>query len=593
MTLFKRESLELLKSRIDLAEVISSHIKVNRAGAAYKALCPFHDEKTPSFTIQKGDSHYHCFGCGAHGDAIQFLMQHLRMSFVEAVESLADRFGVFLEEGNSEPAGPNKKRLKETLEKAVQFYHFYLLHTEEGHEGLQYLYKRGIDLEFIRAFSFGFAPKAPFFLQKVLREQGFKEHELQEAGLVKIDSSGKKRDFFSERIVIPIHDAAGAPVGFTARKIHEDAFGPKYINTAETPLFKKSRILFGLSYSRKRIAKERKAILVEGQIDALRLIHAGFTYTVASQGTAFTEEHAHELIHLGVKEVLLAFDPDNAGQEAAVKVGDIFQKEGIEVSVLPLPEKMDPDAILRDKGPEFFQEILQKGEDYLTFIVKKFSQKLSLQSPAQKNELIKEISGRIRCWDHPLMVHESLKKLAKLTQTPEAMITVTEEVIPTVIRTHASISHSEVDPDRVLEADLLRWLFLFGEGKPQLVKLALKNLQSEHFRLTPAKRLFTQYAKSWEQGLPKDVLSFSIGLENAEEQLFLSEMLQKRVNPEKAEECLTETIQKMLDRFWLSEREEIKTRILSGSSSQEEVMNLAKRFDEIKRQRPKVVQPDS
>lgn len=588
MPLFKRESLELLRSRIDLVEVLTPHLKLQRAGASYKALCPFHDEKTPSFVIQKGDSHYHCFGCGAHGDAIQFLMNHLRLSFAEAVESLAERFGVLLEEGK-DPEGPNKKILKEALEKAARFYHFYLLHSEEGHSGLSYLYKRGIDLDFIRAFGIGFSPKNPFLFQKVMKEQGVRDEILLETGLMKIDSFGKKREFFAERIMIPIQDSGGAVIGFSARKMMEETFGPKYINTPETPLFKKSRVLFGLSYSRKKIAKEKKAIIVEGQFDALRLIHAGFTITVASQGTAFTEDHARDLLHLGVRQVYLAFDADEAGQEAAVKVGNIFQKEGVEVCVVVLPEKTDPDVILRDLGPEEWGKLLEKAEDYLTFLVKKLSKKLNVNVPAQKNELVRSIAERIRTWDHPLMVHESLKKLAKLTQTPENMIVQKEEVAPTVIKTSASISHSEIDPDRVLEADLLRWLFLFGESKANFVEIAKSNLTPEHFRLSPARRLYAKYLEMWQQDKPRDLLSFTISLESAEEQLLLSEMLQKRVNPEKAEECFLDTVQKILERHWMTLREEIKTKILSGNSSQDEVMELAKRFDEIKKERPKVV----
>lgn len=583
--LFKKESLEALRNRIDLVEVLSTHLKMTRSGAAYKALCPFHDEKTPSFVVQRGDSHYHCFGCGAHGDAIQFLMQHSRLSFVEAVESLAERFGVLLEEGETFTEGPNKKNLKAILQKAERFYHFYLLHTKEGHAGLQYLYKRGISLDFINAFSIGFAPDSPQYLTKLLRDEGFKEEDIALAGLTKIDSTGKKRDFFSSRIIIPIHDGAGNTIGFTARKLKEEDFGPKYINTAETPLFKKSRILFGLSYSRKRIAKERKVILVEGQLDALRLIHSGFNLTVASQGTAFTEEHAKELIHLGVREVYIAFDPDTAGQEAAIKTGDLFQKEGIEVYVISLPEKMDPDLILRDLGPEEWQKLWEKATDYLTFLVQRTSQKLGSDTPAKKNELVKSIAERIRQWDHPLMVHESLKKLAKLTQTPESML-VTGEVAPTIIKSYGTLSQVEVDPDRILEADLLRWLFLFGNGRPKLTEMAQKNLTPSHFRIPSARRLFAAYLEKGKDA--QDLLTLAIHLENPEEQLLLSEILQKKVNPERAEECFSETIQKIFDRNWLLEREEIKSRILSGQSSQEEVENLARRFDELKRNRPKI-----
>src|SRR3990167_1724779 len=239
MGTFSRESLELLRSRIDLVEVLNPYVKLQRAGAAYKALCPFHDERTPSFVIQKGDSHYHCFGCGAHGDAIQFLMSHLRMNFLEAVETLAEKFQIQLEEAKSGDfqKGPSKILLKEALEKAADFYHFFLLHTLEGHAALDYLYNRGIDLDFIRKFQFGLAPKASGIFFKAMREEKFQDAILEEAGLL-----SKGREFFSDRITIPIRDAVGAVIGFSARKYRIDTFGGKYINTSETPLFKKSKI---------------------------------------------------------------------------------------------------------------------------------------------------------------------------------------------------------------------------------------------------------------------------------------------------------------------------------------------------------------
>ncbi len=586
MGTFSRESLEQLRSRIDLVEVLSPYLKLQRSGASFKALCPFHDEKTPSLIIQRGDSHYHCFGCGAHGDAIGFLMTHLKMSFVEAVESLAERFHVQLEEVKDAnvPQGPNKTVLKDALEKACAFYQFYLLHTLEGHAALDYLYSRGITLDFIQQFQVGLAPKGPYFL-KAMWEQRLSNAVLEEAGLFI-----KGREFFSDRITIPIRDAVGSVIGFSARKYKSDTFGGKYINTSETVLFKKSKVLFGLSYSRKTIAKERKALIVEGQIDALRLIYCGFNWTVAGQGTAFGEDHAKELIHLGVKQVYLAFDGDTAGQEAAVKVGNLFQKEGIEVFVLQLPEKCDPDLLLQEKGPDDWQQRIEASIDYLTFLVAHLSKSIDIQSPAGKNELVQSIAKRIREWDHPLMVHESLRKLARLTHTPESIVGTAEQNVPQVyIKRAASVTFTEVDPDRILEADLLRWLFLMGETLPQLVPLAEANLQPEHFRVSAGKSLFTKYMAACKEQKPRDLLSLAVDLDQTEQQLFLAEILQKRVNREKALECFVETIQRMLERHWMYEREEIKLKIYSGTCSESEVLQLAKQFDQIRKNRPQVV----
>lgn len=588
MPSFSRASLELLRSRVDLVEVLSPHIKLQRTGASYKALCPFHDEKSPSFVIQKGDSHYHCFGCGAHGDAIQFLMTHLRMSFFEAVEMLAEKFHVHLEEaeGERERSGPSKATLKEALERACRFYQFALLHTMEGRIALDYLYHRGIDLEFIKTFQIGLAPKQPQVFLQAMRDQKVFEDVLEAAGLV----SGGKREFFSDRITIPIRDAAGSVIGFSARKFKTDTFGGKYINTPETALFKKSRVLFGLSYCRKKIMKERKALIVEGQIDALRLIYSGFDWTVAGQGTAFGEEHAKELIQLGVHQVYLALDGDTAGREATVKIGHLFQKEGIEVFVAALPEKCDPDLMLQEKGPEEWQKLLNESGDYLSFLVEHVSKTVNVQSPAGKNELVQTIAKRIRDWDHPLMVHESLRKLARLTQTPETLLSVQENVAPQVhIKRHASVTFTDIDPDRILEADFLRWLILMGPSMPKLIQIGEKNLQLKHFRHPSSRGVYEKYMVAVKGGQPCDLLSLAIDLEQAEQQIFMAEVLQKKVNREKAYECFVETVQRMLERQWMYEREEIKLKIYSGKCSEEEVLDLARKFDLIKKERPQVV----
>lgn len=588
MAIFSRESLELLRSRIDLIEVLSPYMKLQRSGAAYKGLCPFHEEKSPSFMIQKGDSHYHCFGCGAHGDAIQFLMTHVRMSFAEAVESLADRFHVELEEVETSPQtpkGPPKSALKDALQKASEFYCFSLLHTPEGHAALDYLYSRGIDLGFIRQFELGLAPKGGGLFFNLMREYKISNSILEEAGLI-----SKGREFFSDRITIPIRDSAGAIIGFSARKYKADTFGGKYINTPETPLFKKSKVLFGLSFSRKTIAKDKRALIVEGQIDALRLIYSGFNWTVAGQGTAFGEDQAKELIHLGIRQVYLSLDGDVAGQEAAVKIGHIFQKEGIETLVVSLTEKCDPDLTLQEKGPQEWQKLLDASVDYLTFLVSHLSKSINIQSPAGKNELVQTIAKRIREWDHPLMIHESLRKLARLTQTPESVLSIQEENIkPIHIKRTGSVTFTEIDPGRILEADLLRWLFLMGETSPQLVSIAKANLSLEHFYVSAAKILFQKYLAAYEEKKSRDLLSFAIDLDQAEQRLFLAEILQKRVNPDRAVACFIETVQKLLERHWMQQREEIKLKIYSGTCSEMEVLELARKFDELKRARPQVI----
>jgi DNA primase len=380
----------------------------------------------------------------------------------------------------------------------------------------------------------------------------------------------------------------GSVIGFSARKFKEETYGGKYINTPETPLFKKSQVLFGLSYCRKRIAKERRAIIVEGQIDALRLVQAGFNFTVAGQGTAFGEGHVRELLNLGVHHVFLALDADEAGLEAAVKIGGLFQKKGVEVSVVRLPVGKDPDSLLREDGPNAFLKLLEEGIDYLTFLVERVSKTVNIDSPSGKNELVQTIARRIKEWEQPVMVHESLRKLAELVHVPQEIMGI-ETPQPVAVKKIGRIAATDINPDRILEADLLRWLFLLGETAPRLVELAKANLMPEHFRIGVCQRLFSLYLKAVEENKPRDLISFAIGLESEEDQSILSEIMQRKINLQKAEEGMIETIRKILQRQWMEKREAVKMQIHSGKLSEDEVLALAKQFDEIKKNPPEVV----
>jgi DNA primase len=588
MPIFAKESLELLRDKIDLVEVISSFVDLKKSGSSYKGLCPFHGEKTPSFIVRKGDSHYHCFGCSAHGDAIEFLMSYQKLTFVEAVENLAERFNVFLKrkEGDSLEKVPYKPLLKEVLQKASLFFHFMLLHTEEGKKALSYLYKRGITLNFIKTFEIGYAPRDLFLLKKFFEKQNVKLDILEKAGLIKREG----KSFFIDRIIIPIKDFSGAVIGFSARKFKESTFGPKYINTQETPLFKKSKVLFGFSYSRKKIAKERRAIVVEGQFDALRLIYEGISIAVAGQGTAFGKTHVNELLKLGIDKVYLALDGDKAGVEASIKIGDLFQKEAVEVFVVRIPLNLDPDTYIKENGANEFIKLIKKAKDYLTFLVEEMSKKFDIKSPSGKNKLVKSLMDRIKNWDHPLMVHESLRKIARLTNTPESVVEGFEENTPNVyVEKTQSIRIENFDPDRILETDLLRWLLLVSDSGKRFLEIVKLNLKEEDFKVGICRKFFEKYVRAFEENEGVDLLSLAIDLEDAEEQLFISEILQKKVNREKAEKGFMETLQKILNRNWMEKREDIKVKIQSGNCSEEEILEFVKKFDEIKNKRPEIV----
>lgn len=585
MPLFTKESLETLRQRVDLVEVMDGFMDLKKAGAAYKALCPFHDEKTPSFTIQKGDTHYHCYGCGAHGDAIAFLMNHQKMPFSDAVEYLGDKFQVHLEKTEIEEIkGPSKVEMRQALEFASKLYHTLLLHSEEGRDALRYLFRRDLTLDFIKHFEIGYAPKDPHILKPLLKAKGISLEIAQVCGL-----TNGQRDFFTDRIMFPIRASSGYVIGFSGRKYREETYGGKYVNTPETPLFKKSRVLFGLNYSRSRIAKDRCALIVEGQIDALRLIHHGLDFVVAGQGTAFGHEHVKELIGLGILTAYLCFDPDQAGIGAAAKVGDLFQKEGVEVKLVTLPKGYDPDLFIKEKGGEDFLKLLESPEDYLSFLVRYHSQTIDMNTPAGKNELANLLSRQIRSWEHPLMVHESLRKLAHLLQVPESMVGVGQlEISNYFLKKYDYAGHQQVDPDWVVETDVLRWLIKVIPSHPKVHPLSKKYLNVSSFRIPVCQTLFNYYNDTFDGLKPLDFLAVLSHLEEGEGQKLLEELTHKKIDIEKADNHFQDALQKLLDRNWMFEREKIRVKIQSGNQSDDEALLLAKQFEELKRSQPTI-----
>ena len=568
--MFTKESLEKLKERIDVLEVVSDHVEIKRMGVAHKGLCPFHQEKSPSFMIQKGDTHYHCYGCGAHGDAIQFLMEYLNLSFVDAVESLAERFHVPLERQQQGEKGTDKSALKEACALASQYFHATLIYTEEGRPALEYLFKRGLTLDFINRFEVGFAPNDGTILRKMMRAEKVPEEVLIEAGLL---VEGGARPFFRDRITFPIRNPTGAVIGFSARHYKEGAFGGKYINSPETPLFKKSRILFGLNYCRRRIAKERRALIVEGQIDCFKLIEAGLNLTVAALGTAFGDSHCEELKKLGLRVAYLLFDGDEAGSAATSKVGDLLQKRGIEVFVVNLPKGSDPDTYLTQFGTLRLIEEIEGAESYLSFQVGYLGRELNLDSPAGKAELVKTLKKQVDEWEDPVLVHESLRKIASLVRVPEEMVGVKQGAFaPTYVKSRGTLTLNHVDPHRSLELDLIRWLVLMGETFLPTVKAYLAE---KHFVSSGCRQLFQKIMAEGKSDL------FTLAAD-IEDPTLIDEMLQKKVNRERAEGHFLETVQKLLDREWMQTREAVKLEIHSGGHNEEKVLELAKQFDALK-----------
>jgi DNA primase len=341
MARIKDSSVEAVKSATEILPLVEDYVRLRKTGGTYKGLCPFHQERTPSFIVTPARGTFKCFGCGEGGDAIAFVEKLEQVDFVGAIEFLARRFGIEIEyeeiSPEAERARRRRDRIEQLLERATGFYERVLWDSEQGALAREYLRGRGLGEDVCRAFRIGYAPGGPTLTRRA-RQEEYGSDELLAAGLV----NRRGNDYFSRRIVFPLADARGRVRGFQARKLHDDdALQAKYVNSPESDTFKKGDLLYGLDSARQAIAKDDRAVVVEGNTDVLALRQAGFLPVVASMGTALTEAQLRELGRL-TKRLYLCFDADAAGQDATLRGMELAVKQGFAVHVVALPKGTDP-----------------------------------------------------------------------------------------------------------------------------------------------------------------------------------------------------------------------------------------------------------
>jgi DNA primase len=358
MARIKDASVEAVKSAAEILPLVEDYVRLRKAGGTYKGLCPFHQERTPSFTVTPARGTFKCFGCGEGGDAISFVEKIESTDFVGAIELLAKRFGVAVEYEEMSPEAEQRRRRKDRLlqllERAAGFYEYVLWKTEHGATAREYLASRGLGEEICHTFRLGYAPGGPTLTRRAAQE-GFTSEELLAAGL----ANRRGNDYFNRRIVFPLADARGAVRGFQARRLHDDdPLQAKYINSPESELFKKGDLLYGLDGARGAIAKQDRGVVVEGNTDVIALRQAGFEPVVASMGTALTEQQLRELTRL-TKRLFLCFDADAAGQDATLRGMELAVAQGFDVQVVSLPKGTDP-----ADDPATFERLLTTPSSY-------------------------------------------------------------------------------------------------------------------------------------------------------------------------------------------------------------------------------------
>ena len=389
-----RELIDEIIFRNDIEQVIGSYVTLKRAGSNLNGLCPFHNEKTPSFTVFPATKSFYCFGCGAGGDVISFIMREENLDYVGALEHLASRAGISLPTDNAsyEQEGVPRKRIYEMNLAAARFFRECLVDPQYGSEGLRYLTEeRGLSMATIRRFGLGFAPDHWWLLSNYLKKQGFREEELIAGFLAKrSEKSGKIFDLFRNRVMFPVIDTTGNVVAFGGRVMDDSK--PKYLNSSDTPAFKKSRHLFALNFARKHT--EERLILCEGYMDVIALHAAGFENAVATLGTAITSEQAR-IFAKYTKQVIICYDSDTAGQTAASKAMRLLESVGVDVRVLKLEGAKDPDEYIKHFGADAFRRVLDGSLTGFDFRLGSILGQYNLAVPDEKIKASAAVCGMI------------------------------------------------------------------------------------------------------------------------------------------------------------------------------------------------------
>lgn len=413
------EIIEQVATANDIVEVIGTYFPLKRAGASFKALCPFHQEKTPSFTVSPQRQTFHCFGCGAGGSVFRFVMDYEHVDFPAAVHKLAARVGITIveERGSADERAQHEARrlLLRLHAEAAEWFHENLLKRDVAASARDYLKTRGLNREVAKSWKLGYAPESWDALCGWASKEGYRRQELLSSGLVKLRDEergdGEFYDRFRGRLMFPISNDVGEVIAFSGRVLANDATAAKYINSPETPLFRKGRVLFGLHKTKRALIDADCAIVCEGQLDLITLFEAGIQNVVAPQGTAFTEQQAHVLKRF-VREVVLCFDSDTAGQNAAEHSLEALLQNDLVVRVVAMPAGEDPDSLVRKSGRQKFDELVAAAPEFFDYWIEKKAASSDLNSLSNKLQVARELAANVAHVRDPLMRGEVMNKVS-------------------------------------------------------------------------------------------------------------------------------------------------------------------------------------
>ena len=405
------EVIEEVRTKNDIVDVIGSYVKIQKKGSSYFGLCPFHNEKSPSFSVSGYKQIYYCFGCGAGGNVISFIMNYENYTFPEAVKLLAERAGVALPEVEFSAEAKEKQSQKAKLleiNKEAARYFYYQLRTDKGKQGRDYFVSRQLSEETMKKFGLGYALKTPNDLTMYLKSKGYSDDLLVEAGISAFDERFGLHDKFWNRVIFPIQDMNHKVIGFGGRVMGDGT--PKYLNSPETMVFDKSRNLYGLNFA--RTSRAGNFILCEGYMDVIAMHQAGFTQAVASLGTAFTSGQAN-LLRRYTDEVLLSYDSDGAGVKAALRALEILKEAGLTGKIINLEPYKDPDEFMKNLGKEAFEERIRQAENSFMFEIRMLKREYNMEDPQGQSAFHKEIARRLCSFEIELERENYIQAVAR------------------------------------------------------------------------------------------------------------------------------------------------------------------------------------
>ena len=562
------DTVQLIKDAADIAEIIGEHVSLKRAGTNLKGLCPFHSEKTPSFTVNPDRKTYHCFGCGEGGDAISFMMNFHRLSFAEALKELARKYQIALPEKPLNPQELEKAQKREALhvanEKAAELFHQLLLSDPAAQKAREYLGKRGIPEEITKEFRLGFAPDSWNFLVNALPKQKITTEAAKEAGLIVPRDNSGFYDRFRNRVMFPIVGLTGRVVAFGGRILDDGQ--PKYMNSPESPVFDKSRTLFGLYQNREHIRQAKNCLVVEGNFDLLSLVVHGVRNVVAPLGTALTQAHIRSLRGY-TDEVILLFDGDQAGLKAAMRSVPLFLSEQVTARIAVLPDAHDPDTFVREFGREGLSKHLEAAMPLPEFVFDKLVAQYG-SSVAGKTKIVAELQELIKAigdqhLQRTLFVSHFAKKLGL---TPQQLL---EGVItPQPANSQAAKPTASPGKDEAAlpmkQRQLLEFLLAYPEYLPAFLDADLEEIIMNQFGLAILHLLKRQPDLS---GGPEQLLEFATGQERS----FISRMLIS--TPSHSEEMREQMAQEMLGWLTTTSLRAKKERLMRQISEAQQTQN--------------------